>query len=75
VNGVYSAVLREVDVPILDGPTCEARLRTTRLGAGYVLNQQSFTCAGGEAGKDACTVRKAFYHFKLAKSTKSLHYS
>ncbi|XP_021945208.2 phenoloxidase-activating factor 2 isoform X1 [Folsomia candida] len=55
VNGVYSTVMREVDLPVLDGPTCQTRMQTTRLGAGFILNQQAFLCAGGEPGKDSCT--------------------
>ena len=51
----YQTVMKEVDVPILDGPTCEARFRASRLGANFAYNQQSFICAGGEAGRDACT--------------------
>ncbi|XP_058802891.1 phenoloxidase-activating factor 2-like [Phymastichus coffea] len=54
-NGQYQAIMREVDVPIIDQASCEARLRQTRLGPNFVLNRNSFICAGGESGKDACT--------------------
>ncbi|XP_016840461.1 phenoloxidase-activating factor 2 isoform X1 [Nasonia vitripennis] len=54
-NGSYQSILKEVDVPILDNTDCENRLKQTRLGAAFVLNRVSFMCAGGEAGKDACT--------------------
>lgn len=50
-SNLYQTVMREVDVPILDGPTCQARYTASRLGATFVFNQQSFICAGGEAGK------------------------
>ncbi|ODM94180.1 Salivary plasminogen activator gamma [Orchesella cincta] len=51
----YQTTMREVDVPILDGPTCQARFSASRLGATFVFNQQSFICAGGETSRDACT--------------------
>lgn len=51
----YQTVMKEIDVPVLDGPTCQARYVATRLGASFVFNQQSFICAGGELGRDACT--------------------
>ncbi|XP_015124179.1 phenoloxidase-activating factor 2 [Diachasma alloeum] len=54
-DGRYQALLKEVDVPIVDQGSCETRLRTTRLGSYFVLDTTSFICAGGEAGKDACT--------------------
>lgn len=47
--------MKEIDLPVLDGPTCQARYAATRLGATFVFNQQSFICAGGEVGRDACT--------------------
>ncbi|CAL8079899.1 unnamed protein product [Orchesella dallaii] len=55
VNGAMSTTLREVDLPVVDGNTCQNLLRTTRLGSAFTLNQQQFICAGGQAGKDACT--------------------
>lgn len=48
--------MKEVDVPIVDQSTCENDLRKTRLGQSFILNRNSFICAGGEQGKDACTV-------------------
>ncbi|KAL7301832.1 hypothetical protein TKK_0005439 [Trichogramma kaykai] len=54
-TGSYQNIMREVDVPILDGTDCENRLKNTRLGAAFILNRNSFLCAGGEPGKDACT--------------------
>ncbi len=55
VNGAYATTLKEVDLPVVDGNTCQNQLRTTRLGSAFSLNQQQFICAGGVAGKDACT--------------------
>lgn len=40
-----------VDVPLVDQTTCQTKLRTTKLGSGFVLDNSSFMCAGGEAGK------------------------
>ncbi|XP_001866383.2 phenoloxidase-activating factor 2 isoform X2 [Culex quinquefasciatus] len=55
VSGSYQAIQKEVDVPVKSSNECEASLRTTRLGATFSLDANSFICAGGEAGKDACT--------------------
>ncbi|KAK0087501.1 hypothetical protein PV325_000837 [Microctonus aethiopoides] len=54
-SGTYQRVLKEVDVPIVDQNTCETRLRATRLGQYFILDRNSFMCAGGETGKDSCT--------------------
>lgn len=54
-NGAYQAIQREVDVPIVDQNTCQNNLKTTRLGSSFQLDFNSFMCAGGETGKDACT--------------------
>ncbi|XP_011692390.1 PREDICTED: trypsin-3 [Wasmannia auropunctata] len=54
VGGTNPSILKEVDVPVLSQPDCQAALRRTRLGGGFVLDN-SFMCAGGEPGKDACT--------------------
>lgn len=55
-QGEYQSVLKEVDVPMLGHKDCEYRLKQTRLGRSYNLHP-GFLCAGGEPGKDACTVR------------------
>ncbi|XP_055611765.1 phenoloxidase-activating factor 2 isoform X2 [Uranotaenia lowii] len=55
VNGAYQAIQKEVDVPVRSSADCETALRTTRLGTNFQLDTTSFICAGGEAGKDACT--------------------
>lgn len=59
-NGVYQTIQKEVDVPILDAGRCQASLAATRLGSTFVFDATSFICAGGEPGKDACTVSKLF---------------
>lgn len=55
VSGATQAIQMQVDVPIVDQATCQTKLRTTRLGSAFTLDTNSFLCAGGEAGKDACT--------------------
>lgn len=57
-NGQYQNPLRQVEVPIIAPATCEASLRNTRLSAYYTLDRTAFLCAGGEPGRDACTVIK-----------------
>ncbi|XP_076240949.1 inactive CLIP domain-containing serine protease A3 [Calliopsis andreniformis] len=54
-NGQYQSIMKEVNVPIIDQKACETSLRQTRLGPFFILNSNSFLCAGGETGKDACT--------------------
>ncbi|XP_031630000.1 phenoloxidase-activating factor 2-like [Contarinia nasturtii] len=54
-NGVYQTIQKEVDVPILDAAKCQSALAATRLGSAFVFDGNSFICAGGEQGKDACT--------------------
>lgn len=44
-------VLRKVDLPLVDNPTCEGLLRKTVLGPKFILDPVSFICAGGEKGK------------------------
>ncbi|KAK3863635.1 hypothetical protein Pcinc_030617 [Petrolisthes cinctipes] len=53
--GNFQKILKEVDVPMVDPFVCEERLRRTRLGEAFKLDDRSFVCAGGIAGKDACT--------------------
>lgn len=48
-------IQKEVDLPILPPAACQAALSTTRLGSSFVFDSDSFICAGGEFGKDACT--------------------
>ncbi|VVC27187.1 Peptidase S1, PA clan,Serine proteases, trypsin domain,Peptidase S1A, chymotrypsin family [Cinara cedri] len=50
---LYQAILKKIDVPIIPHKICEEKLRHTRLGVHFQLHN-SFICAGGEIGKDAC---------------------
>lgn len=52
----YQAILKEVDVPLIDQNTCQTQLRATRLGQNFQLDFGSFVCAGGESGKDAVSL-------------------
>ncbi|XP_017466623.1 PREDICTED: chymotrypsinogen A isoform X2 [Rhagoletis zephyria] len=54
-TGAYQAIEREVDVPLITNAACQSLLQATRLGPSFQLNNSSFICAGGQAGKDACT--------------------
>ena len=50
----YQVVMKEVQVPMVGHAQCQTQLRATpRLPLQFRLHD-SFTCAGGEAGKDAC---------------------
>ncbi|CAG9811320.1 unnamed protein product [Chironomus riparius] len=55
VNLGATPTVGEVDLPLVDQFTCQNLLRSTRLGQNFILDQNSFLCAGGELGKDACT--------------------
>lgn len=55
-NGNYQVIQKKVDVTVLPPGECDQRLRNTELGPNFSLDQQSFMCAGGYKGKDACTV-------------------
>lgn len=52
-EGKYQVILKKLDLPVVPHGDCQNRLRTTRLGRYFKLHQ-SFTCAGGEPGKDTC---------------------
>lgn len=52
-DGSYQNILKKVDVPLISHEECEEKLRKTRLGTYFQLHE-SFLCAGGELGKDAC---------------------
>lgn len=52
-QGNYQHILKKIDVPLINHYECQTLLRRTRLGK-YFLLHDSFKCAGGEAGKDAC---------------------
>uniref|UniRef100_A0AAR5NY41 Peptidase S1 domain-containing protein n=1 Tax=Dendroctonus ponderosae TaxID=77166 RepID=A0AAR5NY41_DENPD len=46
-------ILRKLELPTPSPDNCEEMLQKTYLGVKYQLHE-SFMCAGGEAGKDAC---------------------
>ncbi|XP_026479866.1 phenoloxidase-activating factor 2-like [Ctenocephalides felis] len=54
-TGQFQNVQKQVDVIIQSADGCQSSLRGTRLGAAFVFDSDSFICAGGEIGKDACT--------------------
>lgn len=57
-GGSFQAILKHVDVPILQNTVCQSEMAATRLGAGFVFDTSAFICAGGEPLKDACTVSR-----------------
>lgn len=52
-GGVFSNVLKEAHLPVVDRNTCLESLRKTRLGHAFRLHD-SFLCAGGKKGVDSC---------------------
>merc|ERR1712223_1671957 len=52
-DGRYSTILKEVTYPVVDSTECQEKLRKTRLGGFFELDQ-SFICAGGIRGVDTC---------------------
>lgn len=62
-TGQFQAIMKQVEVPIIATASCLTALRATRLGPTFILNETSFMCAGGEVGKDACTVRYFTFFF------------
>lgn len=53
VEGKQQAILKKFILPVMPRNQCQLNLRTTRLGHYFNLHE-SFICAGGEIGKDAC---------------------
>ena len=47
-------ILKQVELPIVDNNQCQSLFRKTSLGRGFDLDE-SFLCAGGKKGADACT--------------------
>lgn len=45
--------MKKVQLPFVERSQCETLLKRTRLGQSFRLHN-SFMCAGGEEGKDAC---------------------
>lgn len=52
-EGKYQVILKKVELPIVAHNACQTSLRSTRLGARFILDR-SFTCAGGISGQDTC---------------------
>ncbi|KAK5647682.1 hypothetical protein RI129_002574 [Pyrocoelia pectoralis] len=52
-EGKHPAILKKIDLPIVDRESCQERLRKTRLSTRFKLHD-TFICAGGELGKDTC---------------------
>lgn len=55
IGGKFQHILKKIELPIVPIPQCQALFRQTALGKTYIIHE-SFICAGGEKGKDACTV-------------------
>ena len=47
-------ILKQVELPIVGNDECQALLRKTSLKSSFILDE-SFVCAGGKKGADACT--------------------
>jgi len=52
-EGHFQVRLKEIHLPIINRHECETRLKKTRLGSFFELDD-SFICAGGERGIDTC---------------------
>lgn len=52
-EGKYQVIMKKIDLPMVPHAQCQSALRQTRLGRHFKLHE-SFNCAGGEPGKDAC---------------------
>lgn len=52
-EGLYQAILKKIELPVVPHKECQSSLRRTRLGLRFLLHR-SFMCAGGEPGKDTC---------------------
>jgi len=51
--GTYQHILKKIEVPLVEQKQCQVLFRKTRLGPYFRLHN-SYLCAGGEQGKDAC---------------------
>lgn len=52
--------MKKIQLPTVNFEKCQSALRNTRLGNKFTLHS-SFKCAGGQQGKDACTVSKVIF--------------
>jgi len=53
-TGNYQHILKKIEVPLIEHGQCQNLFRKTRLGRYFRLHE-SYLCAGGEEGIDACT--------------------
>lgn len=53
-TALLQRILKIVELPIVEHESCQAKLRTTKLGKYFILDP-SFICAGGMPGVDVCT--------------------
>ncbi|CAB4065920.1 unnamed protein product [Lepeophtheirus salmonis] len=51
--GEYQVIMKQVNMDMVNSSECERRLRRTRLGEDFKLDN-SFVCAGGEKDRDTC---------------------
>lgn len=73
VTGSYQTIQKQVDVPILAPSVCQSALSATILGSSFVFDTNSFLCAGGEVGKDSCTVSRYSYFFCFSRYGEFTH--
>lgn len=50
------SIQKKVELSVLNDQECEEKLQASKIGKNFILNKDSFICAGGEKGKGACTV-------------------
>ncbi|CAB4065917.1 Phenoloxidase-activating factor 2 [Lepeophtheirus salmonis] len=51
--GEYQVIMKQVQMDMVNSNECENKLRRTRLGEDFELDE-SFVCAGGEKDRDTC---------------------
>lgn len=54
-DGVNQRFLKKIDLPVVPSKDCETQLKNTNNMNSYWKLHESFICAGGEEGNDACT--------------------
>lgn len=53
MQSYYPRILKKIELPTVQHADCQTKMRRTRLGRRFILDN-SFMCAGGEAGIDTC---------------------
>lgn len=53
IQGRYQAIMKKVELPIVESSQCQTSLRGALKRPTFTLNE-SFLCAGGEGGLDTC---------------------